>query len=121
VVLTAEQFKIEEPGKIEIPEIVLPKEEIPEAEFKPEIPPEMLKKVEEISKEFILRFGFRSLGEFIAFWTKIEKMKFEEEELSALVAVWSPYLPYIPSWVVAIIVTVVIFGKKVAIYREAKK
>jgi len=115
-----QKIEIEETPAIELPPPPEAPEVSPEAappEAAPAPPPEVLKK----SNELILRMGFRSAGEIMEALTNDPDMNFDSDELKALVEVWLPFMPGMPAWVSAAIVTATIFGKKIVKHRVKRR
>lgn len=76
-------------------------------------------------RKTLLKACLASVGETVAFISKVEEAKFDEEEQNALSEVWAPFLPPVSNLVIAIVATTSIMTKKliilVHITRERKK
>jgi hypothetical protein len=97
----------------------------PDDKAEPQHPPqektEAVRKLEDMSKEILLKIGWRSAGELAAGLTQYDGWRLTEEELGALVEAWKPFLPEMPNWMFAAIATLTIWGKKTAMYAAHKK
>jgi hypothetical protein len=82
---------------------------------------EAVKKLEDMSKDIMLRVGWRSAGEMAAGFTGYDGWRLTEEELAALVEAWKPFLPEMPNWLFVAIATMTIWGKKAAMYAANRK
>lgn len=111
-------------SKLETSEVP-PKPIVPIEE--PIIPPEEKKPIEtpeerELkSKKLMLKMGFGFAGNAMQTYTDDPDMNLNDDEMQALIEVWEPFLPDMPPWICAAIVTGTVFGKKFLIYRRKHK
>lgn len=92
------------------------------SEKKPETPPEEKPEDRELrSKELMLKMGFSFVGSTMETLTDDSEMNLNDDEMEELIEVWKPFIPEMPPWVCAAIVTGVIFGKKGVLWRHKRK
>lgn len=105
----------------ELPPQTLPPIETPLEEKKPpEEKPETPEEAELKSKELMLKWGFNFAGSAMETLANDPEMNLNDEELDALIEVWKPFIPEMPPWACAAIVTGVIFGKRGIMYYEKR-
>jgi len=115
-------------------EIELKEAERDITEIKPEFPLEKPKeeilekpkeemKVEAVTKvnELLLQTGFKTVGSLLETWSGVPEANLTDDELLVLVEVWKPYAPSLPPIYLAVLTTLIIFGKKGIIIASARK
>ena len=105
------------------PQKLAPVEEtLPPPEGEPLKPPKLTpEEIELRSKNLMLKMGFRFAGNAMETYTDDPDMNLDDDELSALIEAWEPFIPDMPPWICAAIVTGTVFGKKFLIYKRKQK
>ena len=73
------------------------------------------------SRRLMLKAGFGFAGNALESLTDDSDMNLDDDELNALIEAWEPFIPYMPPWIYAAIITGTIFGKKGLIFMRKRK